>query len=197
MILDAAGTFSDNQVFSAVSAGIIQSDNWMDFGLFTDKLGKPTGKDMGAGEPLYVHFRVTSTFSNSLADPAAFFRAVLFTDIQDPPVSTGGTATFLPSSHEVLNQLGVGFTVSLEAGRTFVLPLCSPQGGALNPNNTLVSRAVGQRFLRVAYQFGGTGTFSGAIEAILTKDSMTTGKPNAASKYIGGIYPANVDIGLS
>jgi len=44
MILDQAAAFSNAQVFSAVTAGIYQSDNWIDLGQFTDELGrKPLG----------------------------------------------------------------------------------------------------------------------------------------------------------
>lgn len=191
MILDALGTLSDAQALSVAGSGVVQSTNWIDLGAYTDRLGVTTGADMGAGNPFFIHFRVTTAFSNSAANATATFRVVLFTDDGDPPASNSGTCTFLPASHEVINTLGVGFANSLPVGATFMLPLCSPQGAAMNPNNTLLSRACGQRFLRCAYQFSaGSGTNTGGIEAILTTQSMTRGKVNANSKYVGGIYPS-------
>lgn len=195
MILDQAAAFSNAQVFSAVTAGIYQSDNWIDLGQFTDAKGVVSSPDIAAGEQLYVHFRAASGFSSSTFNVAAAFRAVVFIDDVSPPSSGNATAVFLPASHEIVNQLGVGFAVSLAAGQTFTLPIASPQGGALNPQNSLLSRSLGKRYMRVAYQFSGTGTFSGAIDAILTKDSMSPGVPMPGSKYVGGIYPASVDIG--
>lgn len=197
MILDAAGTFSDNQQLVAVAAGNHQSTNWIDFGEFVDKQGVTSHRDVGAGEPFGVHFHVDTAFSNSLADPAAIFQAFLYIDDTDPPDSASGNAIYLPGSHQVLNAAGIGFAFSLGQGNSFVLPLTSPQGGVLDPSWPAASRSLGRRYMRIVYVFSGTGTFTGAITAKLTTMSHAVGRPNSISKQTPGMYPANVDWGMN
>ena len=80
-----------------------------------------------------------------------------------------------------------------------MLPLASPQGGAVNPEAPLTSRGLGKRFIRVAYviSHSAASTTTGTIEAILSPHSSVIGNKQAASKYVDGIYPANVDPGFS
>lgn len=198
MILDALGTFSEAQTFSAISASTVQSTNWMDLGAYTDILGVTTGRDIGSGQPLYIQFQVTSSFS--AADNGNTFRAVAFTDLVDPPNSGNPTAAYMPSSTTFTNNvLGtpVGFQTLLIAGASFTMPLMSTSGGCVLPGNGLAVRDLGHRFLRVAYQFTGPGVMSGAISATLTTTPSAAGRTNPTSKHVGGIYPASVDIGLS
>jgi hypothetical protein len=205
MIRDSLGLFSDAQALSYTSGGVgisnISSDNWMDLGVYTDALGVTTSRDIAPGEPVYIQFRVTTAFLNA-ADANASFQAVVFIDTADPPLPANTSATYLPSSHPISNNvatLALGFANSLALGSTFSLPLTSPQGGALNADALVISRSLGKRFLRVAYSIrhSAASTTTGSIEAILVGQSSVRGPRPALGSYVDGIYPSSVDWGIS
>ena len=205
MIRDSLGLFSDAQALAYTSGAagqqITQSTNWMEMSEHTDRLGIVTYPDLGPGQQLYVHFRVITGFVNA-TDALATFQALVYLDSTDPPNSASGVASYVPVSHPVQNTLTAGFTFNLAAGNSFVLPIASPQGAAVNPEAPLTSRGLGKRFIRVAYiiAHGAAATTTGTIEAILSTSSSVVGNSQGGagqSKYVDGIYPANVDFGYS
>ena len=193
MIRDQLGMLADAQVLSYTGSSqqITQSDNWIDLGDFTDPAGITTHRDLGAGEPLYFQFRVTTTFGN-VTDPAASVQMLLFVDNNDPPMSNSGNAVYIPVGPPVVNLLLAGFTFSLAAGNSFVLPLAAIST-AIDPNATAISRSLGQRYLRAAFIITHqvASTTVGEIEVILTNQPSTQCAPQGPSNKIDGVYPAS------
>lgn len=195
MILDALGTFSDNQSLAGLS-GIVQSDNWMDLGEYTARTGLVSAPvahqpDIAAGNPLYVAFRVTEAFTH--ADAAAVFRAVVYLDDRDPPDSAGGFAHYSAGT-EMTNTLALGFAAKLGLGASFTIPVAAVMAGTnkeAQSNVIVPSKGQGFRFMRVAYVIAGTGNLvTGAITAQLTNQSHDIGPVSpGGTKFIGGIYP--------
>lgn len=198
MILDALGTFSDNQSLVGMTPGVTMSDNWMDLGEYTVSTRRGTAPvahqpDIAAGNPLYVTFRVTSSFSH--ADSGAIFRAVVFMDDNDPPNSASTDAAYSAGT-EILNEIGLAFQVRLVEGASFTIPVAAVMAGTNKANQSYIpapSKGQGFRYMRVAYVLSGTGNMvTGAISAQLTNQSHDIGVPNpGATNFIGGIYPAS------
>ena len=106
MILDNAGLLSDQQAISSLAAGAsVQSDNWIDFGIETERNGI-TGtfyRDWSAGQPLYLNMLVTSDFS--VAGAATGFQILIY------GAPNGGTPTYNTSSIVLANSGMISSTV--------------------------------------------------------------------------------------
>lgn len=197
MILDNAGLFSDQQAITSLAAGgTVYSDNWMDFGVETERNGQ-TGtwyRDWANGKTLYVNMLVTTSFTTTDNGGGVTGGTGLEVELFGYP--TGGTpvinnlSTTVARSTTIMGAMinpAVGsIPDALTAGSKLSFAL-SPLGGLTH--NTLVA---GMRYLRAAFKaVGGSGAITGAVSLQLAATPETT---TSLGNTITNTYPATVDL---
>jgi len=199
MILDNAGLFSEQQAITSLAAGsTVYSDNWMDFGVETERNGQ-TGtwyRDWANGKTLYVNMLVTTSFTTTDNGSPAGVTGGTGLEVELFGFPTGGTpvinnlSTTVARSTSIMGAMinpAVGsIPDALTAGSKLSFAL-SPLGGLTH--NTLVT---GMRYLRAAYKaVGGSGAITGAVSLQLAATPETT---TSLGNVITNTYPATVDL---
>jgi hypothetical protein len=130
MILDAENRFSNAQALTATA----NSDNVLDLGL--------AGRDIGAGEVLYIVVVVTTAFTDSGSDSTITVTLVTDDNSSLSSVATLATLGVFPA----LSAVGARIVYAIPPGLAF------------------------ERYIALAYTATGGSLTTGAVTAVITKD---------------------------